>query len=201
MASQTAYSKYLLLIVMISFAMTIVFLRAPVFGDNSQHSKIPQSQQTQLDIYVRKYIDSFEAQNCIPEPGGACKGTEYKKARKVCHGDIDGDGKQDIAVLYVIEGFCCGNNGQQYLALFLKNRTKFEMVTSIQVGSRGERFVETCRIQSGKIFMTTKEYLRDDPMCCPSGTGKTTYALKRGKLFERIPLGEKKGQLNERTHR
>ena len=132
----------------------------------------------QLDAYIKRYIDKYERENCEPEPGSTCRGTEYKKARRFCFGDIDGDGKDDIAVLYTIEGFCCGNNYHFYLAVLINRGSKFELVTSAEVGGKGERGVEFNAIKNGKILLNTDEYLPDDPMCCPSSKGRTTYILK-----------------------
>ncbi|MBF0559031.1 MAG: hypothetical protein HQL08_09645, partial [Nitrospirae bacterium] len=101
------------------------------------------------------------------------------------------DGCDDIAVLYTIEGFCCGNNYSFYVAVFLNKGHKYEFATSEKIGGGGERIVALNAIRDGRIILDTKEYLPDDPMCCPSGKGKTTYSLKDGKLVESDCIGEK----------
>lgn len=178
-----------------------VSLTSSIQGEQAKQREIPSSVQVQLDAYIARYIDSYEAENCEPEPGDTCRGSEYKKARRFCFGDIDGDGKEDIAVLYTIESFCCGNNYQFYLAVFLNKGSRFELAASAEVGGKGERMVEFDRIRDGKILLNTDEYLPDDPMCCPSGKGRTTYTLEKGKLVERDRVGEKPMSPLERFRR
>ena len=152
--------------------------------DQAAPSTIPSSIETQLDTHIRRYIDWYEATNCQPEPGSTCRGTEYKEARRFCFGDIDGDGEEDISVLYTLESFCCGNSYQFYLAVFLNKGSKFELAASSKVGGKSERTVEFNTIKDGKILLNTDEYVYGDPMCCPSGKGRTAYSLQNGKLIE-----------------
>jgi len=187
--------------IVIVFTMIVVFLTSPVRGEKTKPQEIPQTVQVQLDAHIKRYIDKYERENCEPEPGSTCRGTEYKKARRFYFGDIDGDGKDDIAVLYTIEGFCCGNNYHFYLAVLINRGSKFELVTSAEVGGKGERGVEFNAIKNGKILLNTDEYLPDDPMCCPSSKGRTTYSLKNGKLIESDRVGEKPMSPIERYRR
>ena len=86
---------------------------------------------------------------------------------------------------------CCGNNDHVYLDVFLNRGSKFEFVTSLEVGGQGQRGVYFDRIKNGKILLNTDEYLPDDPTCCPRGKGSTAYILKNGKLVESDRVGEK----------
>ncbi|MDD5169613.1 MAG: hypothetical protein PHN75_12400 [Syntrophales bacterium] len=183
----------------VMFAMLIVSLVLPAHGEQTQ--LIPQEVHVQLDSQIKSYIDWYEAKHCNAEPGSACRGTEYRKARKFCIGDIDGDGKNDIAVLYTIESLCCGNNYYFFLATFLNRGTNFEFMASEKIGGKGERSVAFDTIKNRLILLTTDEYLPDDPMCCPSGKGSTTYTLENGKLIERNRIGEKSVSPLERYRR
>ncbi len=140
--------------------------------------------QKQLDSQIKKQIDEYESKNCISNPENTCRGTEYKKARKFIWGDIDIDSIDDIAVLYTIESFCCGNNYYFYLAVFLNKGSRFDYITSTEVGGKGQRFVDFDSIKNGQIILNTKEYLSDDAMCCPTGKDRTVYTLKDNKLIE-----------------
>ena len=115
----------------------------------------------QLDAYIERYIAQREAEDCEPpEPGEdrTCRGSEYRAARRPCFGDIGGHGKKDIAVLYTLESFCCGNNYEFHLAVFLNRNSKYELVATTKVGGGGERFVSFRNIKGGKIFLNTKLY-------------------------------------------
>jgi hypothetical protein len=164
---------------------------------------IPKSVTEQLDAYIERYVAQREAEDCEPpEPGEdtTCKGSEYRAARRFCFGDIGGHGKKDIAVLYTLESFCCGNNYEFHLAVFLNRNSKYELVATAKVGGGGERFVSFNTIRDGKIFLNTDLYLPDDPNCCPSGKGSTTYVLEGGKLVERDRVGNS-ASLHERFER
>lgn len=177
--------------IIIVFTTIVVFLTSSVHGEGTKTQDIPQTVQAQLDFHIKQYIDKYEKEHCEMPPDSKCRGTEYKKARRFCFGDIDGDGKDDIAVLYIIEGFCCGNNYHFYLAVLINRGYIFELVTSTEVGGKGNRGVKFNTIKNRKILLNTDEYLPDDPMCCPSNKGRTTYILKNGKLIERDRVGEK----------
>ncbi|MEW6740603.1 MAG: hypothetical protein ACOYU2_05910 [Nitrospirota bacterium] len=179
----TINSQPMHLLVIVAATIIVLSLLSPVHGEDTVPQVIPSSVYIQLDAHIKRYINRYEKENCEPEPGSTCRGTEYKKARRFCSGDIDGDAKDDIAVLYTIEGFCCGNNYHYYLAVFLNRGSRFELVTSAKVGGKGERGVEFDTIRNGKILLNTEEYLPDDPMCCPTGKSRTTYSLKIGKLI------------------
>ena len=95
----------------VSLAATILTMIATVAmpsastGQANQAASrtIPASVEAQLDAHIKRYIDWYEAANCEQEPGNTCRGIEYRKARRFCFGDINGDGKEDIAVLYTLE--------------------------------------------------------------------------------------------------
>src|SRR5829696_2103935 len=53
------------------------------------------------------------------------KAEEYEEARKILRGDVNNDGKEDLVVLYTLEGFGGGNLHVQYLAVFLSNGKAF----------------------------------------------------------------------------
>ena len=168
-------------------------LTFPAQADRTVEGTVPPSVEARLNTHIKRYIDWYEAKHCGSNPLSTCRGTEYPDARTFCFGDIDGDDKEDIAVLYEIESFCCGNNDQVYLAVFLRKGSKFELAASEKVGGQGERGVHFDTIEDGKILLKTDEYLPDEPMCCPSGKGTTAYSLKDGKLVESGRTGERPG--------
>lgn len=108
----------------------------------------------------------------------------YPVARKVLRGDVDGDKKTDIVVLYTLEGFNGSNNYRDYLAVFLGNGKSFRYAAKEVVGGHAGRSVELKSIINGRINLDTMEPRRNDPACCPSKPGKTRYIFRNGKLRE-----------------
>ena len=43
-------------------------LTSSVRGEQTKQREIPSSVQVQLDAYIARYIDQYEAENCEPEP-------------------------------------------------------------------------------------------------------------------------------------
>ena len=98
---------------------------------------------------------------------------EYENPRKVGHGDLNGDLKSDLAVLYTIEGFGGGNAYAQYLAIFLASGKTFRFVTRSVVGGRFNRNMDLRSIAAGKINFDTMNFTKNDSACCPTLKGKT----------------------------
>jgi hypothetical protein len=109
---------------------------------------------------------------------------EYREARKTLHGNINGDGKADLVVLYSLEGFGGGNSYSQYLAVFLGKGKTFQYAANAIVGGKLNRDVDLKSIASRRINLDTMEYRRNDAACCPSKKGTTRYIFANGKLKE-----------------
>lgn len=95
--------------------------------------------------------------------------------------DVDGDGADDFLVVFTVEGTGGGNTVSQFLVLFPSARN-WEPLT-VQVGRKGERFVEGVDVEEGAIVLRTSEYEKSDPECCPSGRGELRYTFLRGRLL------------------
>lgn len=169
------YRRYFI-ILLLFFGVTV----SNAYGGSEENlqPQIPTEVQQKLDAHIER---QKATDRCA---------TEYKKARRFHLGDINGDSKQDIAALYTIEGFNCGNNYYFYLAVFVNRNGKFIFVASTEVGGKSKRFVNFNSIKEGKIILDTKEYLEGDATCCPSGKGRAEYILKDNQI---LPV---KGNIN-----
>jgi hypothetical protein len=122
-----------------------------------------------IDRFIAKQADNAEA-------------AEYRDARKVIRGDLNRDGREDMAVLYTLEGFHGGNSYSQYLAVFLNRGKTFRFLTQETIGGKLFRNVEFRSISQGRINFDIREYRAKDAACCPSRKGRITAVLSGRKL-------------------
>lgn len=141
---------------------------------NAQPNATPDKEQRQqaIDRYIAGVAKVSDAD-------------EYKEARKIIYGDLDGDGDEDAAAQFTIEGMGGGNNYGFYLAVFKNENGKFKGITDEAIGGKLNRDVTFTKIENGKMLFDTKEYDADDGACCPSIEGKTSYILEGKKLVEK----------------
>jgi len=121
------------------------------------------------------------------------RGGHYCESRRAVKADVDGDGAEDLVVLYAIEGPCyndqklrpgsCGNYHAEFLSVFLNKNEEYIEPVTVKVGGRGERIVTDFTVQGNIITLKTLEY-QDDPMCCPSKQGTATLLFENGNLIE-----------------
>ncbi|MEN6616930.1 MAG: hypothetical protein ABFD12_10270, partial [Syntrophorhabdus sp.] len=105
--------------------------------------RIPASVIKQLDAYIKERIKNDEAENCIRDAQEEmqCREDEIRESRKYCLGDINGDGRNDVAVLFILAGLCCGNSDTTYMAIFIDKGTDYEFAVSQEVGRKGVRYL------------------------------------------------------------
>jgi len=104
---------------------------------------------------------------------------EFRDARKVAHGELDGDGQRDLVLLFTLEQ---GNNWTQFLAAF--SGPDVNPVATARVGGKGERSIALSSVTDRRIGITTMSYRPSDALCCPSVAGRSWFALRRGALVE-----------------
>lgn len=111
-------------------------------------------------------------------------GEEYTDARKTMTGDLNGDGKPEIVVLYTIEGHDHSINYEQHLAVFVHRHAHLVPIIHLNVGGKGIRFVDLVSIDKKMIHLDVILYDYDDALCCPSIKSSTSYILTGKKLLE-----------------
>src|SRR4030095_260279 len=116
----------------------------------------PQNQ----DIAV---VDQFISKQATVEAG-----EEYRDARKIVTGDLNRDGVADLAVLYTIEGQNGTNNYDQYLAVFIRTKSKLVPAAHTVVGGKLNRDVDLQSIKNNVIYFKTLSYRASDPASTPS---------------------------------
>ncbi|MDH5534665.1 MAG: hypothetical protein OEZ08_03710 [Betaproteobacteria bacterium] len=110
------------------------------------------------------------------------KGVEQPMARYAVVGDLDGDGRHDVAVLYTIDDASPGNRSLRYLAAFHRSARALEFKAHALVGGRGIREVNRATILGRMIELETLEYAVLDEACCPSTAARARYRLTEGRL-------------------
>ncbi|OZB64242.1 MAG: hypothetical protein B7X39_17220 [Lysobacterales bacterium 14-68-21] len=108
-------------------------------------------------------------------------GDEFKEARQVVVGDINGDKVDDAAVLFSIE-IPSENRSTQYLAVFLREADgSLKFANALPVGGSGSSNSDIV-IENEVIKLTSLTLGPDDPHCCPTLEQKSEYLLHNGKL-------------------
>lgn len=111
-------------------------------------------------------------------------GTEYKEARKSAEGDLTGDGKADVAVLYTLEGEGGANAANAYLAVFQRAESgQLSLAGTTSVAGFGTA-AQGLSVVDGTIHVKVLVPGPDDPDCCPSQEQDALYVLHLGKLME-----------------
>lgn len=135
-----------------------------------------QAQSDKIKIVVDRFIARQEKLE---------KAVEYKDARKLLRGDVNRDGKEDVIVLYSLEGFFGGKNlWIQYLAVFTNRGNELLYATHQSVGGKNQRGLLLKSIAKGQINFDTQEYLPQDASCCPNGKGRASFTFTNGRLKE-----------------
>ena len=110
------------------------------------------------------------------------KGEAPKENRFSCEGDLNGDGKADVVVIYTIEGVGGGNDWTQYATVLLAQPPGYSATAPKEVGGKSVRAVDSCTITDKTIDLALKEYAPEDASCCPSKPGRARYVFAGGKL-------------------
>lgn len=112
---------------------------------------------------------------------------EYKEARKIVYGDVDGDGAKDAAVQYTLEGFGGGNSWGQSLAVFLNKKGVYKLAADETVGGKTFRSFDVLKIAAKEIIGTTETCPEDmaQGLCENPKKKQVKYVLSRGKLKEK----------------
>lgn len=116
------------------------------------------------------------------------------ECRKIARGDLNGDGHEDAAVVFTLEGLCgtegekpgtCGNQHEQYLQVFIATEDRLSPGPKLLVGGKLSGGVDDIRVQNGAIGASTVSHSATDPACCPSIHGRATFVLRGGKIERR----------------
>ena len=153
-------------------ASTADLTEAGAAQETTDSSTPPDRESSELSDPVEVLISEQEAEGA----------TEYQKARQSRSGDLNGDGIEDIAVLFTIEGWRGSNVHTQYLGVVLGGPATATQKAITVVGGKLRRSVELERIDGGSVYLRTREYNPADPACCPTKLGQLECRLHADKI-------------------
>jgi len=112
---------------------------------------------------------------------------EYKEARKIIYGDVDGDGTKDAVVQYTLEGAGGGNSWGQSLVVFLNKKGVYKMSADETVGGKFFRSFDLLKVVGKEIVGATETCPEDEPqgLCENPKKKQVKYVLLNGKLKEK----------------
>ncbi len=113
--------------------------------------------------------------------------SEYKEARKIIFGDVDGDGVKDAVVQYTLEGAGGGNSWSQQLAVFVNKRGVYKLAADETVGGKFLRSFAVQRIVKREIIGATETCPDGEPqgICKNPAKAQMKFALVGTKLKTR----------------
>jgi hypothetical protein len=142
------------------------------------------SAPTPLPLDCRLANRDVEA--AIARKVAALHGVEYCQFRHYeTQSDLDGDGEDDLVMLFNVEPASGENDHDGYMAVFLSSDPPGSEPLFVRTGGRGERDATRIAVRGKQITLDTDEYLPQDPMCCPSGHGTLLYELA-GRSLKRV---------------
>ena len=112
---------------------------------------------------------------------------EYKEARKIVYGDVDGDGTKDAVMQYTLEGAGGGNSWGQSLAVFLNKKGVYKLAADETVGGKFLRSFDVLRIKNKEVVGAIETCPTDEPqgLCKNPKKEQVRYVLLNGKLKEK----------------
>lgn len=112
---------------------------------------------------------------------------ENKEARKVVFGDVDGNGKRDAVVQYLLEGAGGGNSWGQSLAVFLNKKGVYYASGDEVVGGKFFRVFKLQKISGEKIIGESEICPGDEPqgLCENPERKQVSYIFLKGQLQEK----------------
>lgn len=140
---------------------------------------------TERGIFAQGNLQSAINQY-IAKQAKADGSSEYKNARKVLTGDLDGDGDKDAVVQFSLEGAGGGNNWSQMMAVFINNKGIYKFAGEEVVGGKFFDYTSTLSNVGKGIITLNTETCAEPPqgLCENPKKGVAKFLFKQGKLVK-----------------
>ncbi len=120
--------------------------------------------------------DEAEIQRWIKSHMQASKSDEFIAARFRVVGDLDGDARNDMAVLYTLRPRE-HNNERRYLAVFMRRDGRLHYQAHMMVGGTGVAEANRATILNKTVVVELLTYRTGDAACCPTRPATWRYRL------------------------
>jgi len=120
--------------------------------------------------------DEAEIQRWIKSHRHTSKSDELSAARSSAVGDLDGDGRNDLAVLYTLQSR--EQRGERrYLAVFARRDSRLRYRAHLMVGGTGMAEVNRATILNKTVVVETLTFRAGDAACCPTRPATRRYRM------------------------
>lgn len=120
--------------------------------------------------------DQAEIQRWIKSHTQTSKSDEVNAARSSVVGDLDGDARNDMAVLYTLRPRG-QNNERRYLAVFTHRGDRLHYQAHVMVGGAGVAEVNRATILNKTVVVELLTFRAGDAACCPTRPATRRYRL------------------------
>lgn len=131
--------------------------------------------------------DEAEIQRWIKSHMQTSVSEELSAARSRVVGDLDGDARNDVAVLYTLRPRK-QNNERRYLAVFTRRGDRLYYQAHVMVGGTGVAEANRAAILNKTVVVETLTFRAGDAACCPTRPAMRRYRLgPRGLVMMKDP--------------
>jgi hypothetical protein len=139
--------------------------------------------------------DDAEIQRWINLHAQRSNSEELTLVRSSVVGDLDGDARNDLAMLYTLRPRGGGERGERrYLAAFKRQRDRLHYHGHVLVGGSGAAEVNRATILDKTVVVEMLAHRAGDAACCPTRPATRRYRLApRGLVLVQEPVKSRAG--------
>ncbi len=134
------------------------------------------------DVFAAAPAPETEINRWIATHARHAKSSEIAGARYRVIGDLNGDTRDDVAVLYTLKSHAATDGELRYLAVFVHDRRGLHYRAHALVGGPGIGEVNRATVLKRSVVLEMLVHARGDPVCCPTRPATRRYRLVDRKL-------------------